>query len=89
MTASTRLDVRKTYKLYIGGAFPRSESGHSYVVNDAKGNFMANASLASRKDARDAVQAARKAFPAWSGRTARPMLAVSTSATCAAFRTWW
>ena len=67
---SARLDVRKTYKLYIGGAFPRSESGYSYVVNDSKGKFMANASLASRKDARDAVQAARKAFPGWSGRTA-------------------
>ncbi len=66
----TRVDVRKTYKLYIGGAFPRSESGHSYVVNDAKGKFMANAALASRKDARDAVQAARKAFPGWSARTA-------------------
>ncbi|MBD8868674.1 aldehyde dehydrogenase family protein [Nocardioides donggukensis] len=69
-TGSARLDVRKTYKLYIGGAFPRSESGHSYVVNDAKGKFLANAALASRKDARDAVQAARKAFPGWSGRTA-------------------
>ena len=66
----TRIDVRKTYKLYIGGAFPRSESGYSYVVNDAKGKFMANAALASRKDARDAVQAARKAFPGWSARTA-------------------
>ena len=51
----SRIDVRKTYKLYIGGAFPRSESGHSYVVNDAKGKFVANAALASRKDARDAV----------------------------------
>ena len=51
----TRIDVRKTYKLYIGGAFPRSESGRSYVVNDAKGRFLANASHASRKDARDAV----------------------------------
>ena len=66
----TRLDVRKTYKLAIGGAFPRSESGRSYVVNDAKGRFLANASLASRKDARDAVVAARKAFGGWSGRTA-------------------
>ncbi|QNN53689.1 aldehyde dehydrogenase family protein [Nocardioides mesophilus] len=64
-----RLEVRKTYKLYIGGAFPRSESGRSYVVNDAKGTFLANASAASRKDARDAVQAARKAFPGWSART--------------------
>ena len=42
----TRADVRKTYKLYIGGAFPRSESGHSYVVDDAKGKFLANAALA-------------------------------------------
>lgn len=66
----SRVDVRKTYKLFIGGAFPRSESGHSYVVNDAKGTFMANASLASRKDARDAVTAARKAFGGWSGRAA-------------------
>ncbi|HET6986088.1 MAG TPA: aldehyde dehydrogenase family protein [Kribbella sp.] len=65
-----RLEVRKTYKLYIGGAFPRSESGRSYVVNDAKGKFLANASQASRKDARDAVVAARKAFGGWSARTA-------------------
>jgi acyl-CoA reductase-like NAD-dependent aldehyde dehydrogenase len=67
---SDRIDVRKTYKLYIGGAFPRSESGRSYVVNDAKGGFLANASHASRKDARDAVKAARSAFAGWSGRTA-------------------
>jgi acyl-CoA reductase-like NAD-dependent aldehyde dehydrogenase len=66
----TRTDVRKTYKLYIGGAFPRSESGHTYVVNDAKGKFLANAALGSRKDARDAVVAARSAFSGWSGRTA-------------------
>ncbi len=66
---SDRLDVRKTYKLYIGGAFPRSESGRSYEVTDTKGRFLANASLASRKDARDAVVAARKAFPAWSTAT--------------------
>jgi acyl-CoA reductase-like NAD-dependent aldehyde dehydrogenase len=66
----TRADVRKTYKLYIGGAFPRSESGHSYVVDDAKGKFLANAALASRKDARDAVVAARAAFGGWAGRTA-------------------
>ncbi|MEI8409041.1 MULTISPECIES: aldehyde dehydrogenase family protein [unclassified Kribbella] len=62
--------MRKTYKLYVGGAFPRSESGRSYVVNDAKGKFLANASQASRKDARDAVVAARKAFGGWSGKTA-------------------
>ncbi|MGZ6745296.1 MAG: aldehyde dehydrogenase family protein [Nocardioides sp.] len=68
--SENRIDVRKTYKLYIGGAFPRSESGHSYVVNDTKGSFVANAALASRKDARDAVIAARKAFGGWSSRTA-------------------
>ena len=67
---SPRLDVRKTYKLYIGGAFPRSESGRSYVVTDTKGRFLANAAQASRKDARDAVRAARAAFPGWSGATA-------------------
>ncbi len=66
----SRIDVRKTYKLYVGGEFPRSESGHSYVVHDARGRFVANAAAASRKDARDAVVAARKAFPGWSGRTA-------------------
>jgi len=66
----SRIDVRKTSKLYIGGAFPRSESGYSYAVNDAKGRFVANAALASRKDARDAVVAARKAFAGWSSRTA-------------------
>ncbi|MCF6378765.1 aldehyde dehydrogenase family protein [Nocardioides KLBMP 9356] len=66
----SRIDVRKTYKLYIGGQFPRSESGRSYVVNDAKGRLLANAAQASRKDARDAVVAARAAFGGWSGRTA-------------------
>jgi acyl-CoA reductase-like NAD-dependent aldehyde dehydrogenase len=68
--SAARLAVRKTYKLYIGGAFPRSESGRSYVVSDAKGGFLANAAMASRKDARDAVVAARRAFPGWSGATA-------------------
>ncbi|WP_134764656.1 aldehyde dehydrogenase family protein [Nocardioides sp. 1609] len=66
----SRVDVRKTYKLFIGGAFPRSESGYSYAVNDAKGKFVANAALASRKDARDAVVAARKAAGGWAARTA-------------------
>lgn len=66
----SRAEVRKTHKLYVGGAFPRSESGHTYVVEDAKGRFVANAALASRKDARDAVVAARSAFGGWSGRTA-------------------
>ena len=66
----SRVQVRKTSKLYIGGAFPRSESGYSYAVNDAQGKFVANVALASRKDARDAVVAARKAFGGWSTRTA-------------------
>jgi acyl-CoA reductase-like NAD-dependent aldehyde dehydrogenase len=66
----TRLDVRKTYKLFIGGAFPRSESGHTYVVTDHAGGFLANAAKASRKDARDAVEAATKAQPGWANRTA-------------------
>jgi acyl-CoA reductase-like NAD-dependent aldehyde dehydrogenase len=68
--AADRLDVRKTYKLYVGGAFPRSESGRSYEVLDARGRFLANAAQASRKDARDAVVAARGAFSGWSGATA-------------------
>lgn len=68
--STSRLDVRKTSKLYIGGGFPRSESGRSYVVSDSRGRFLANASRASRKDARDAVVAARKAFAGWSAKTA-------------------
>jgi acyl-CoA reductase-like NAD-dependent aldehyde dehydrogenase len=67
---SDRLAVRKTYKLYVNGAFPRSESGRSYEVTDAKGHFLANAAWASRKDARDAVVAARAAFPKWAAMTA-------------------
>lgn len=67
---SDRIDVRKTYKLYIGGAFPRSESGRSYEVTDSKGRFLANAALASRKDARDAVLAARTGASKWSAATA-------------------
>ena len=66
----SRLGVQKTYKLFIGGAFPRSESGRSYQVSDAKGDFLANAVRASRKDLRDAVVAARKAQPGWAGTTA-------------------
>jgi len=62
--APARLSVRKTYKLFIGGAFPRSESGRTYLVNGD------NVALASRKDARDAVLAARKAQPKWAGATA-------------------
>ncbi|HEY7010816.1 MAG TPA: aldehyde dehydrogenase family protein [Jatrophihabitantaceae bacterium] len=67
---SDRLEVRKTYKLYIGGAFPRSESGRSYPVSSSKGALLAHAAQASRKDVRDAVLAARKAFPGWSVATA-------------------
>ena len=67
---SDRISVAKTYKLYIGGKFPRSESGRVYPVTDSKGKFLANAAHASRKDLRDAVVAARKAFPGWSGATA-------------------
>ena len=66
----THLAVSKTYKLFIGGAFPRSESGRTYQARDRKGNFMANAALASRKDLRDAVVAARKGYTAWSTATA-------------------
>jgi acyl-CoA reductase-like NAD-dependent aldehyde dehydrogenase len=67
--ASERVAVRKTYKLYIGGAFPRSESGRVYPVNSSAGHLLAHAAQASRKDLREAVLAARKAFPGWSGAT--------------------
>jgi acyl-CoA reductase-like NAD-dependent aldehyde dehydrogenase len=66
----THLAVSKTYKLFIGGAFPRSESGRTYQARDRKGNFIANAALASRKDLRDAVVAARKGYATWSKATA-------------------
>jgi acyl-CoA reductase-like NAD-dependent aldehyde dehydrogenase len=65
-----RIEVRKTYKLYIGGAFPRSESGRAYAIRAADGTALANACRASRKDLRDAVRAARKAQPGWAGKTA-------------------
>ncbi len=68
--APARIAVRKTYKLFLGGAFPRSESGRSYLVVAADGTPLANAARASRKDLRDAVRAARKAFPGWAGKTA-------------------
>ncbi|GAA2005298.1 aldehyde dehydrogenase family protein [Microbacterium ulmi] len=67
---SGRLAVPKTYKLYIGGRFPRSESGRTYEIVSADGEFLANAALASRKDARDAVAAAESALEGWSGATA-------------------
>jgi acyl-CoA reductase-like NAD-dependent aldehyde dehydrogenase len=67
---SARLDVRKTYKLYIDGQFPRSESGRSYPVKGADGQVLARPVRASRKDLRDAIRAARSAWRAWSGTTA-------------------
>ena len=65
----THLAVPKTYKLYIGGKFPRSESGRTYEVATKDGAFLANAAKASRKDARDAVVAARAAQPGWASAT--------------------
>jgi acyl-CoA reductase-like NAD-dependent aldehyde dehydrogenase len=65
-----RLDVKKTYKLFIGGTFPRSESGRSYEIKNKRGQFIANPAQASRKDLRDAVLAAKNAHPGWSGATA-------------------
>ena len=70
VSAADRIDVRKTYKLYIGGAFPRSESGRSYVVSAASGDPIANAVRGSRKDLREAVRAARKAFQPWADKSA-------------------
>ncbi|MFD8482785.1 aldehyde dehydrogenase family protein [Kitasatospora sp. NPDC059673] len=67
---ATRIDIFKTYKLYVGGKFPRSESGRVYEVTDAKGQWLANAPLGTRKDTRDAVLAARAAVKGWSGTTA-------------------
>lgn len=66
----SRLTVKKTYKLYIGGKFPRSESGRYYALEDGAGKLLANVCLASRKDLRDAVVAARKGLSAWAGATA-------------------
>ena len=65
-----RIAVLKTYKLYVNGAFPRSESGRTYEVTDTRGHFLANAAQGSRKDARDAVLAARGAVAGWAGATA-------------------
>jgi acyl-CoA reductase-like NAD-dependent aldehyde dehydrogenase len=67
--AAPRVPVRKTYKLFVGGAFPRSESGRSYPVSSASGELLAHAAQASRKDVRDAVVAARGAHGKWSGAT--------------------
>ena len=66
----SRLEVLKTYKLYIGGQFPRTESGRYYVATNSKGDKLANVCLGSRKDFRDAVVSARGAFGGWSARAA-------------------
>jgi acyl-CoA reductase-like NAD-dependent aldehyde dehydrogenase len=67
---NTHISIPKTYKLFIGGKFVRSESGYSFEVTSQKGDFIANVAKASRKDARDAVVAARAAQPGWAGATA-------------------
>lgn len=66
----TRIEVLKTYKIYIGGQFPRTESGRYYVAENKKGQALANVCLSSRKDVRDAVGSARSAVGGWSGRAA-------------------
>ena len=68
--AGDRIGVRKTYKLYIGGAFPRTESGRAYEILGARGELLANASRGTRKDIREAVRAARVAQPGWAAKTA-------------------
>jgi acyl-CoA reductase-like NAD-dependent aldehyde dehydrogenase len=70
MAANTRLEVLKTYKIFIGGAFPRTESGRFYALLDANKNTIANMCLSSKKDFRNAVVAARKAQESWQGRAA-------------------
>ena len=66
----SRIDINKTYKLFIGGAFPRSESGRVYEIKGANKKFIANPALASRKDLRDAVVAAKAAHSGWANATA-------------------
>lgn len=67
---TTRLEILKTYKIYIGGQFPRTESGRYYTPLDKKGNVIANICLSSRKDVKNAISASRKAFGGWSEKTA-------------------
>ncbi|MGZ4033644.1 MAG: aldehyde dehydrogenase family protein [Bacteroidia bacterium] len=67
---ATRIEIQKTYKIYIGGQFPRTESGRYYPLQNKKGELIANICLSSRKDFRNAVTAARGAFGAWSGKSA-------------------
>src|SRR5947207_227630 len=69
-TTADRLPVLKTYKIYVGGKFPRTESGRYYLLKDAKGAAVANVCLCSRKDFRDAVVAARSAQSSWAGKSA-------------------
>jgi acyl-CoA reductase-like NAD-dependent aldehyde dehydrogenase len=70
MPAEERIPILKTYKMYVGGQFPRTESGRSYLVRSADGDALANACRGSRKDVRDAVRVARAAAGGWAGRTA-------------------
>ena len=70
MIGNDRVEVRKTHKLFVGGAFPRSESGRTYEATNSQGEFLANVAKSSRKDARDAVLAARTGFNSWSKATA-------------------
>ncbi|CAN5403295.1 aldehyde dehydrogenase family protein [soil metagenome] len=67
---SNRIDVLKTYKTYVGGAFPRSESGHTYPVKNSDGKLIANACRCTRKDVRDGMVKARSAFSGWKSRSA-------------------
>jgi acyl-CoA reductase-like NAD-dependent aldehyde dehydrogenase len=67
---TTRLEILKTYKIYIGGQFPRTESGRYYIASNTRGDKLANVCLSSRKDFRESVVAARNAFGSWSGRAA-------------------
>src|SRR3954466_13391758 len=69
-TTADRLPVLKTYKIYIGGKFPRTESGRYYLLKDAKGKAVANVCLSSRKDFRESVVAARNAQSGWAGKSA-------------------
>src|SRR5215468_2053768 len=69
-SSSKRVEVLKTYKIYVGGQFPRTESGRYYIATNSKGDQLANVCLSSRKDFRDAVVAARSAYKSWSTRAA-------------------
>jgi len=84
MNSDDRLAVRKTHKLFIGGAFPRSESGRTTEVTDHEGAFLANVAMASRKDARDSVIAARTAFAP--GQKPRPITVAKSS--IGSLRSW-